>query len=80
MFRAYTAWTEGAPESEIAVIKTAMGSDDPSPPMNVSRGTSTAARLGTEIGTTDNLPQAKYRKAKEEIGGGGDPQKRAEVD
>jgi hypothetical protein len=25
MFRAYTAWTEGAPESEIALIKTAMG-------------------------------------------------------
>src|SRR5690606_5981136 len=25
MFRAYTAWTEGAPESEIEVIKAAMG-------------------------------------------------------
>jgi hypothetical protein len=34
MFRAYTAWTEGAPESEIAVIKSAMGLDDPSPPIN----------------------------------------------
>ena len=59
MFRAYTAWTEGAPESEIAVIKMAMGLDDPSPPMNDSRSVSPTVRVGTKIGTTDTLPQAK---------------------
>jgi integrase len=64
MFRAYTAWTEGAPESEIAVIKAAMGLDDPSPLMTVQR-------FATGIGTTDNLPQAKCLRQKEKIGGGG---------
>jgi hypothetical protein len=73
MFRAYIAW----PESEIAVIKTAMGLGDPSPPMNDSRGLSATAQLATKIGTTDNLPQANCLKAKEKIGGGGDPPKRA---
>jgi integrase len=48
MFRAYTAWTEGAPESEIAVIKTAMGLGDPLPPMNDSRSVSRTVRAGTK--------------------------------
>lgn len=54
MFRAYTAWTE----SEIAVIKTAMGLADPSPPMNDSRDVSGTAQRATKIDTTDDLPRA----------------------
>lgn len=52
MFHAYTAWTEGAPESDIAVIKTAMGLCDLSPPINHSQRDSSGVEVGTKIGTT----------------------------
>jgi hypothetical protein len=53
MFRAYAAWTEGAPESEVAMIRAAMGLEDQPPSIRRSRRAVTAARVGTKIATSD---------------------------
>lgn len=64
MFRAYAAWAEGAPESEVAVIRAAMGLDD-------QRLSKKAPRVGTKIGTSDLAPAAKPLKTMDLIGGKG---------
>jgi hypothetical protein len=64
MFRAYAAWAEGAPESEVAVIREAMGLDD-------QRLSKKAPRVGTKIGTSDLAPAAKPLKTMDLIGGKG---------
>lgn len=69
MFRAYAAWAEGAPESEVAVIRAAMGLDD-------QRLSKKAPRVGTKIGTSDLAPAAKPLKTMDLIGGKGGTRKR----
>jgi hypothetical protein len=69
MFRAYAAWTEGAPESEVTVIREAMGLDDQLLPKK-------APRVGTKIGTRGNVIRPKLLKRQELIGGKGGTRKR----
>ena len=71
MFRAYAAWTEGSPESEVAVIHGAMGLAEQPWPIKKSHSTAAAARVGTKIGTTDRMPQSKSLKNQNLIGGKG---------
>ena len=72
MFRAYAAWTEGAPESEVAVIREAMGWDD-QPSAKTKKALSAVAvpRVGTKIGTSARKPETKSLKNKVLIGGKG---------
>ena len=71
MFRAYAAWTEGAPESEVAVIRRAMGLIDQSLPGKKRVRAVPAARVGTKIGTSDRTLHAKSLKNQELYGGKG---------
>ena len=60
----YAAWTEGAPESEVAVIREAMGLNDR--PLLKK-----APPVGTRIGTSGRMPQPKSLKSRDLIGGKG---------
>jgi integrase len=71
MFRAYAAWTEGAPESEIAVIREAMGVEDQPPSITRSRRAVAAVRVGTRIGTSGRMPRPKPLKRQDLYGGKG---------
>jgi hypothetical protein len=71
MFRAYAAWTEGAPESEVAVIRAAMGLEDQPQSIKRSRRTGAVVRVGTKIGTSARKSEAKSLKDRELIGGKG---------
>ncbi len=71
MFRAYAAWTEGAPESEVAVIRQAMGLIDQSLPRKKRVRAAPVARVGTKIGTSDRTLQDKPLKNQELYGGKG---------
>jgi len=71
MFRAYAAWAEGAPESEVAVIRAAMGLEDQPQSIKRSRRAVAAVRVGTKIGTSDLVTKPKSLKTKELIGGKG---------
>ena len=71
MFRAYAAWTEGAPESEVAVIREAMGLAEQLLPIKKSHSTAAAVRVGTKIGASDRRPQSKSLKNHNLHGGKG---------
>jgi hypothetical protein len=71
MFRVYAAWTEGAPESEVAVIRAAMGLVDQPIPKKKSVRAVAVTRVGTKIGTSDLMPRRKSRKNQDLIGGKG---------
>jgi hypothetical protein len=71
MFRAYATWTEGAPESEVAVIREAMGLNDQLLPKRTPVRPVAAVRVGTKIGTSDRTPRSKPLKSQELIGGKG---------
>jgi hypothetical protein len=62
MFRAYAAWTEGAPESEVAVIRDAMGLAEQPWRIKESHSTAAAMRVGTKIGTRRLVPKPKLLK------------------
>lgn len=47
MFRAYAAWTEGAPESEVVLIREAMGLNDQPRPKKKNIRPVAAERVGT---------------------------------
>ena len=76
MFRAYAAWTEGAPETEVVLIRGAMGLSDQPRPKKKSVRPNVAPRVGTKIGTSGKLPEPKLLKNQELIGGKGGTRKR----
>lgn len=78
MFRAYAAWTEGAPESEVAVMRAAMGLEDQPQSIKRSRRVGAAVRVGTKIGTSARKSEAKSLKDQEVIGGKGGTRKRTD--
>jgi hypothetical protein len=71
MFRAYAAWTEGAPESEVTVIREAMGLEDQPQFIKRSRRAVAALRVGTKIGTSGKALRRKSRKNQDFSGGKG---------
>lgn len=71
MFRAYVAWTEGAPESEVAVIREALGMAEQPQPLKKSHSTAAAVRVGTQIGTSGWQRRSKSLKDQALIGGKG---------
>ncbi|HEY0683003.1 MAG TPA: DUF3596 domain-containing protein [Steroidobacter sp.] len=71
MFRAYAAWTEEAPESEVVLIREAMGLSDQPRHKKKSVRPTVAPRVGTEIGTSGPMPRPNLLKIQELIGGKG---------
>src|SRR5688500_5767666 len=67
--RAYTAWTEGATESEVAVIRAAMGLEDQPQSIKRIRRVGAAVQVGTKIGTSARRSDAKSLKHQDLIGG-----------
>jgi integrase len=71
MFRAYAAWTEGAPESEVVLIRETMGLSDQPRPKKKRVRRNVSLRVGTKIGTSARKPEVKSLKSQDLIGGKG---------
>lgn len=55
MLRAYAAWAEGAPESEVTVIREAMGLNDQPVPKKKRVRAVAVPRAGTKMGTSGRM-------------------------